>query len=451
MKKNIIVGGIIIVIVGLAGLFFYPKMFPSRLERKILYWTDSMIPGDRSDHPGKSPMGMERTPVYADETQPATTSSKKSEEKSYYTCPMHPSVRSDHPGACPVCGMNLVKQTAESELSMAEKRTLGQVTLSPTKQLLANVSTSIVIRKSLEKEIHAAGNITYAEPNLRQITARFSGRIEKLYIFAEGEKITKSQPVAEIYSPDAISAQNEYLLAKASGVAGQASEARQKLVLWGFTDSQIDELDKTGKVKSTVTIFSPISGIVLKKNIQQQQYITAGENLFDIADLSAVWLNADIYENEIQWVRTGQTIDATTDAYPGEHFTGKITFISSTIDPSARTIRIRADLPNGDNLLRQNMFVQATIRVKLPEFIVVPSSAVFVSGVKDYVWIQKDAGIFEPRIVTVGGRDGEFTQILEGLEDGDTVVTSGGYLLDSESQLQSTNSNSIGQSDTEMK
>ena len=149
MKKNIIISTLVILIVGMAGLYLYPKIFPSKPEREILYWTDAMLPGDRSDHPGKSPMGMERTPVYADETQPETANQKTTEEQSYYTCPMHPSVKSDHPGACPVCGMNLVKRTEQVEMSKEEHQAVGQVTISPTKQVLANVSTSTAMKMSL--------------------------------------------------------------------------------------------------------------------------------------------------------------------------------------------------------------------------------------------------------------------------------------------------------------
>jgi membrane fusion protein, copper/silver efflux system len=282
MKKNIIISVIVIVIIGMAGLYFYPKLFPSKPERKILYWTDSMIPGDRSDHPGKSPMGMERTPVYADEAQPETANQKISEEQSYYTCPMHPSVKSDHPGACPVCGMNLVKRTEQVEMPKEEHQSIGQVTISPTKQVLANVSTSTAMKISLEKEIRAVGKIAYAEQNFRQISTRFPGRIDKLYLTYEGQQVKKDDPVADVYSPEAISAQQEYLLSKQSNSAELLQQSKQKLILWGFSDSQVKELDESRVVKNSFTLHSPISGTMLKKNVQQQQYVSAGENLFDV-------------------------------------------------------------------------------------------------------------------------------------------------------------------------
>ncbi|MBI5021750.1 MAG: efflux RND transporter periplasmic adaptor subunit [Ignavibacteriales bacterium] len=436
MKKNIIISAIIIVIVGLAGLYFYPKLFPSKPERKILYWTDSMIPGDRSDHPGKSPMGMDRTPVYADESQPETANQKTSADESYYTCPMHPSVKSDHPGACPVCGMNLVKRTDQVELTKEEHQSLGQVTLSPTKQVLANVSTSTAMKMSLEKEIRAVGKIAYAEQNFRQISTRFPGRIDKLYLTYEGQQVKKDDPVADVYSPEAISAQQEYLLAKQSNSSELLQQSKQKLLLWGFTESQLNELDYLKIVRNTFTLHSPISGTVLKKNIQQQQYVSTGENLFDVADLSTVWMYADIYEYEIQGVKVGQIVEAKSDAYSDKTFTGKITFISPTVDPSSRTVRIRAEIANESADLRLDMFVNATVKVKLSESIVVPITAVLSTGAKQVVWVQKVAGVFEPRLVKIGGRSNEYVQIIEGINEGETIVSSGGYLIDSESQMQ---------------
>jgi Cu(I)/Ag(I) efflux system membrane fusion protein len=452
MKKNIIISAIAIIIIGLAGLYFYPKIFPSKPERKILYWTDAMLPGDRSDHPGKSPMGMERTPVYADEVQSESASETPPEAKSYYTCPMHPSVKSDHPGACPVCGMNLVKHTEQVEMSKEEHQLLGQLALSPTKQVLANVSTSIAQKMTLEKEIRAVGKIAYAEQNFRQISTRFPGRVEKLYLTYEGQQVNKNDPVADVYSPEAISAQQEYLLAKESKSEKLLQQSKQKLFLWGFTESQMKELDKSRAVKNTFTLHSPIGGTVLKKNVQQQQYVSAGENLFDVADLSTVWMYTDVYEYEIQGVKVGQTVEATSDAYPNKIFTGRITFISPTVDPSSRTIRIRAEMPNIDGKLKLDMFVNTTLKIKLSEAIVVPITAVLSTGTRQVVWVQKDAGIFEPRLVKVGERSNEYVQILDGINEGETIVTSGGYLIDSESQLEAaTGSKSSEHADMKMK
>jgi Cu(I)/Ag(I) efflux system membrane fusion protein len=394
---------------------------------------------------------MERTPVYADEAQSETTSQNASSEKSYYTCPMHPSVKSDKPGACPVCGMNLVKRTVQIEMSPAEYQALGQVTISPTKQVLANVSTSVAMKMSIEKEIRAVGKIAYAEQDFRQISTRFPGRIDKLYLTYEGQQVKKDDPVADVYSPEAISAQQEYLLTKQSNSSDFIQQSKEKLVLWGFTESQIKELDESRAVKNNFTLHSPISGTVLKKNVQQQQYVSAGENLFDVADLSTVWMYADIYEYEIHGVKVGQRVETTSDVYPGKIFTGRITFISPTVEPSSRTLWVRAEMPNSTAELKLNMFVNATIKIKLPESIVVPTTAVLSTGTRQVVWVQKDTNIFEPRLVKVGDRSNEYVQILDGINEGETIVTSGGYLIDSESQLEeATSSKSSGHAGMKM-
>jgi Cu(I)/Ag(I) efflux system membrane fusion protein len=375
---------------------------------------------------------------------------KKTEE--YYTCPMHPSVKSDRPGACPVCGMNLVKQTEQVEMSKGEHQSLGHVALSPTKQVLANVSTSSAMKMSLDKEIRAVGKIAYVEQNFKQISTRFPGRIEKLYLTYEGQQVKKDDPVADFYSPEAISAQQEYLLAKQSNSIEFIRQSEQKLVLWGFSESQVKELYESKTVKNTFTLHSPISGTVLKKNVEQQQYVSAGENLFDVASLSTVWMYAYVYEYEIQGVKVGQMVEATNEAYPEKKFAGRITFVSPTIDPSSRTVQIRADIPNTSGELKLGMFVNAVIKVKLPESIVVPITALLSTGTRQVVWVQKDVGIFEPRLVKIGERSNEYVQILDGINEGETIVTSGGYLIDSESQLEAaTGSKSSEHENMEMK
>ncbi len=302
-----IIGGVVIAAITLA---LYPRLFPAKPERLILYWTDPMLPGDRSDHPGKSSMGMERVPVYADAVLPPARDTAIL-TRSYYTCPMHPFIHKDAPGACPVCGMTLVKKSDGTEMSGEEKDHIVTVTISPSRQILANVATTVARRLPLRKEIHAVGKIGYAEPNIRHISMRYPARIERLYLTYTGMKVKKGDPVAEVYSPDAISAQKEYLLARnsfeevkdateiiSSGAKSLLDESREKLLRWGFTDTQISELDSTKKVRNTLTIYSPVGGTVLKKGVDPQRYVTAGEDIYDVADLSTVWLTIDIYEYE---------------------------------------------------------------------------------------------------------------------------------------------------------
>lgn len=449
MNKKYFFPIIAVVILGILGYALYPKFFPSQPGRKILYWTDPMLPGDKSDHPGKSPMGMERVPVYADSVIAESSTTAELAPGEYYTCPMHPQVHKDKPGACPICGMTLVKKAAARAMSESDVSGISTVSVSPSKQVLANVATSTAVKMALEKEIRAVGAIDYAEPNFKHISMRFPGRLDKLYLTYTGQAVRKGDPVAEVYSPEAISAQQEYLLAKDSydevkdqtdvisgGALTLLDQARQKLLRWDFTGKQIAELESTKVVAKTITIHSPISGTVLKKNVDPQYYAAAGENLYDVADLSTVWMYADVYEYELQHIKIGQAVEASTDTYPGRVFTGRVVFISPTIDPSSRTAKVRMEIPNPHLDLKVGMYVNALISVKFPETVVVPASAVLSTGSRQIVWVQKESGVFQPRAVTTGERTGDYVQILQGINEGDTIVTSGGYLIDSESQLE---------------
>lgn len=433
-------------VVAVAAIYFYPKFFASQKpERKILYWTDSMLPGDRSDRPGKSPMGMERTPVYAEEAQPESSSIAQEE---YYTCPMHLSVRKDKPGACPVCGMALVKKTAAKEMSDGDMTSLEAVRLSSTQRVMANVATTTAERRMLNKEINAVGAVEVAEPNFKHISSRFSGRLEKLYLNYTGQTVRAGDPVAEVYSPEAISAQQEFLLALQSQeisktatatIANTSTElleqAQQKLVLLGL-ERLIPELQQTRKAREIVTIYSPIRGTVLKKSVDPQHYTWVGEDMYDVADLSIVWMYLEVYEKDIRFVKISQPVRMTSEAYPNEIFTGKVTFIDPVINYETRTVRVRAEFANPAGKLRLGLYVKAQIMIPINEALVVPTSAVLTTGKRTVVWIEVQENMFEPREVVVGAQTEEYYEVLSGLQGGEKIVVTGGFLLDSESQLR---------------
>lgn len=435
-----------VAVLAVAAIYFYPKFFSSKnSERKILYWTDPMLPGDRSDRPGKSPMGMERTPVYADETQPESSSTTQEE---YYTCPMHPSVRSDKPGACPVCHMALVKKTAAKEMSDGDMAALEAVRLSSTQRVMANVATTTVERCMLNKEINAVGVVEVAEPNFKHISSRFPGRLEKLYLSYTGQQVKVGDPVAEVYSPEAISAQQEFLVAlqsqeiskTATGTLANTStemleQAQQKLVLLGL-ERLISELEQTRKAREIVTTYSPIRGTVLKKSVDPQHYTWVGQDMYDVADLSIVWMYLEVYEKDIRFVKIGQPVRMTSEAYPNEIFTGKVTFIDPTINNETRTVRVRAEFANPAGKLRLGLYVKAQIMMPINEALVIPTSAVLTTGKRTVVWIEVQENIFEPREVVVGAQTEEYFEVLSGLQGGEKIVVTGGFLLDSESQLQ---------------
>ncbi|MBI3587512.1 MAG: efflux RND transporter periplasmic adaptor subunit [Ignavibacteriales bacterium] len=375
------------------------------------------------------------------------THTEQTAAEEYYTCPMHPSVRSNKPGACPVCGMALVKKSSLQQTSGTALGGLNEVTLSPTQRVMANVSTIPVERKTLENTIQAVGVIDYAEPNYRHISMRFPGRLEKLYVNYTGQKVKQGDPVADVYSPEAISAQREYLLALESTEQGDTSQqnesteqiltqSKQKLLLWDFTEEQVAQLKKTRQILQTLTIHSPIAGTVLKKNVDLQHYAATGEDIFDIADLSTVWVYLDVYEKNMRAVKIGQQITISTEAYPNESFNGRVTFIDPVLNGETRTVRVRAEFPNPAGKLKPNMYVSAHIGIPTANTLVVPTSAVLMTGKRNVVWVEVKENTFEPREVVLGTTTDSFFEVLAGLHEGEKIAVTGGFLIDSESTLQ---------------
>ena len=385
--------------------------------------------------------------ISSDSVQQHQHDGEKAEE--YYTCPMHPSVRSDRPGACPVCGMALVKKSAMKEANAKDAESLKAVSLSPTQRVIANVSVVQAQHKQISRDIQAVGIVSYSEPNYKHISARFPGRLEKLYLSYTGQYVRKGDPVADVYSPEAISAQQEYLLALdsdeqskigdqsfASSASQLLDQSKHKLLQWGFTEKQIARLRETRKTNSLVTIYSQVSGTVVKKSVDPQHYTATGDDMFDVADLSSVWIYLDVYERDIRFVVPGQSVQVTIDAYPNEKFSGRVVFIDPVVNPETRTIRVRTEFANQHLKLKPNMYAKATIVVPKASAMVVPSTAILSTGKRTVVWVEVKENTFEPRDVVVGSASEGFTAILNGLGEGDHVVETGGFLLDSESELQ---------------
>lgn len=376
--------------------------------------------------------------------QQEQTSAEQTAVEEYYTCPMHPSVRSNKPGACPVCGMALVKKSTAEQTSETAVSGLEHVTLSPTQRVMANVSTISVERKTFATGIRAVGVIDYAEPNYRHISMRFPGRLEKLYVNYTGQKVKRGDPVADVYSPEAISAQQEYLLALESISSDQQNEgaeqilkqSKQKLLLWGFTEEQLAQIKKTKDIVQIVTIHSPIDGTVLKKNVDLQHYAATGEDIFDIADLSTVWVYLDVYEKNMRQIKIGQSVKIFTDAYPNESVNGRVTFIDPVLNGETRTVRVRAEFSNQAGKLKPNMYVSAHIGIPVSNTLVVPTSAVLMTGKRNVVWVEVKENTFEPRDVVLGATTDSFFEVLAGLSEGENIAVTGGFLIDSESTLQ---------------
>jgi Cu(I)/Ag(I) efflux system membrane fusion protein len=347
--------------------------------------------------------------------------------------------------------MALVKKSGRHEgMADVDPQSLEQVSLSPTQRVMANVATVAAERKTLRKEVTAVGVIDVAEPNYLHISMRFPGRLEKLYLGFTGQRVRKGDPVAEVYSPEAISAQQEYLLALESKeelhnvperVRLEAEEllrqAREKLIRWGFTEEQVEKLGETRQVHQTVTMLSQVSGTVLKKNVDPQHYAMTGEDIYDVVDLSTVWIYLDVYEQDVRFIKPGQDVHITTEAYPGESFVGRVTFIDPVLQADTRTIRVRTEFANPDGKLRPNMYVRAQVKIPLVNALVVPASAVMTTGKRNVVWVETNPDAFEPRDVVIGTTTETYAEILNGVHAGEHVAETGGFLIDSESALRS--------------
>jgi len=366
-----------------------------------------------------------------------------------YTCAMHPFIIKDKPGTCPICGMQLIKKVEGAQATAEEQKMLGHVSLSPTQAVMANVATVAVDFVPLAKEINATGIVQYDQAKQAKVTAWVAGRIDKLNVNTVGAYVSKGRAVAELYSPDLVAAQQEYLLARKSreqfqkssiqaisqGGEGLVASARQRLKLMGVRDEQIAGLEKAGQPNIKLPIYTPLSGIVIEKLVVEGQYVNMGDALFSIADLSNVWVEVEVYENEFSFVKMGQRVEIVSQSYPGRTFSGRVSFIYPFLDPKTRTVKVRVELGNPGLKLKPDMFVNALIKAPLGNTLAVPASAVMDTGKRQVVWVETQPGMFEPRDVQVGARSGDKVQIMSGLNRGDKIAVSGGYLIDSESQL----------------
>jgi Cu(I)/Ag(I) efflux system membrane fusion protein len=363
--------------------------------------------------------------------------------KEIYYCPMHPNVVSDKPGVCPICHMDLVKKSNSQEMN---EDLLNKIMLSNSKIVLANVKTMKVEFSPLEKEIKAYSYLDFAEPNRRKITARFSGRVEKLFVDKVGYNVKKGQPLFEIYSPDLIQAQNEFLIAlKNSSFASNSilsseytliKSARNKLLLMGLTDEQLHKLKTNNSIDYTIKFNSPFNGTVLEKKIQEGDYIREGDVLYEVVDFSTLWAIGEFYENDIWNLKVGDRIKLKIASKPDEIYSGYISYIYPLVDKTTRTVKVRAVVNNNSGRLKPNMYGEISIFKSFGKGIKVPSSAVLFKGERNIVWIKTGENTFEPKEVRLGEKIGDYYQIISGLKENDEIVVSGSFLLDSESELK---------------
>ena len=420
--------------------------------------------------------------------------------QTWWTCSMHPDIRQPKPGKCPICFMDLIP-IVPGPADIGPR----QISFSKEAIKLMEIETTPVERKFVTAEIRMVGKVDHDETRLKHITAWVPGRIDRLFVDFTGISVNKGDHMVELYSPQLISAQAELLQAvKAAGnIRSETSElvkrttlatleaAREKLRLLGLTAEQIEKIETSGKPVTHLTIYSPIGGIVIHKNATEGMYVQTGTPIYTVADLSRLWVKLDAYESDLPWIRYGQEAEFTTEAYPGEVFKGRISFIDPVLHDKTRTVKVRVNVDNSDGKLKPEMFVRAVVRAKVaqggtvmePELagswicpmhpsvikgqagscdicgmdlvtaesiyvkadtpkeppLVIPATAALITGTRAIVYVQvpdTDKPTYEGREIVLGPRAGDYYIVESGLSEGEIVVTSGNFKIDSELQIQ---------------
>lgn len=403
-----------------------------------------------------------------------------------YTCSMHPQIRQPNPGKCPICAMDLIPAASGKNNQQGER----EVSLSPHARALARIQTQVVERVVPEAEVRLLGRVMADESRVRSVTARFPARIERLYVNYTGVRVQEGDHLAQIYSPELLTAQAELLSGRRFDDARAMRGARDKLILWGLSEEAVAEVEARGEPSDRMDIDSPLGGFVTTKKVNDGDYVDTGTVMFQITDLSTVWVVLDAYEMDKPWLRFGQAVSFTAEAVPGKTFEGRVAFIAPVLDPVSRTFKVRVNVKNSDLMLRPGMFVTATVKARLaaggvvldpelkgkwispmhPEIVkdgpgpcdvcgmdlvpaedfgylvtetepplIVPATAVLRTGRRAVVYVElpdRDEPVYEGREIVLGPRAGDVYLVASGLEEGERVVVNGAFKLDSTLQLQ---------------
>lgn len=371
-----------------------------------------------------------------------------------WTCSMHPQIQLPEPGKCPICFMELIPIRRENE---GDKESIREITLSESARKLAGITTEEVQRLNVSVETRMVGKVDYDETRVRNITAWTGGRVDRMYVDYTGSRVKKGQPMVSIYSPELLTAQAELIQAvkaledlKNSNLdlvkdsAKRTEEAaREKLRLLGLTRGQIDRVANEGKPSDHITLYAPQGGVVIRKDVNEGQYVKTGMSIYSIADLTTLWVILEAYETDLPWIALGQQVEFQTEAYPGKIFKGKVVYIDPLVNEKTRTVRVRLEVGNKDGSLKPGMLVRATqqkdgkAKTAGESPLVIPASAPLITGKRAVVYVANPdkAGAFEGREIVLGPRAGNHYIVRSGLEEGEQVVTKGNFKIDSAVQI----------------
>lgn len=357
------------------------------------------------------------------------------EENVYYTCSMDPQVVEQKPGPCPICKMPLVR------VEIAADKKENEVKLSAEQIRLANIQTDTVWQQALGEEISLAATLRENQNRINSVTARLTGRIDRLFVRNVGEYVRAGQAVFELYSEELASAQQDYLLAlKSKNRYGStdldfsriADAARNKLLLWGMTEAQLQEIEQSGAPKNTVTFYSRYSGYVMESPPAEGSYVTEGSTVLKLADLRTLWAEAQLYVSDLPFLAQTREASVTLPYYPGRILSGKVSFVNPNLEAASKIILTRVEIPNPSGEYQPGMQAWITLKGKTRRTLAVPTNALIQESRGTTVWIKNANGGFEGRMVRIGIANEDYTEIVEGLQSGEIVVVSGAYLLNSE-------------------
>lgn len=362
-------------------------------------------------------------------------------DNTIYTCSMHPQIRESEPGACPICGMDLIP--IETESSDGDDVDPNALKMSASAAAMANIQTSVVTTQLPEKEVYLLGKVKPDEEHIYSQSAHFPGRIEKLYINFTGEKIKKGQKLASIYSPELVQAQKELFEALKDSAHNPAllRATRSKLKQWKLSDRQIKEIEKRGVVQNEMDIHSDYNGYVFKRFVSLGDHVMKGMSMFQVIDLSRVWVMFEAYETDLSWLKIGDKIDVDFQSIPGEIFKSKIAYIDPFINPETRITQVRVELKNPGTKLKPEMFANGVVKAKLKTdgpVMIVPRSSVLWTGKRAVVYIKvpdTDQPTFLYREIVLGEQLGDFYVVKSGLQEGEEIATNGVFRIDAAAQL----------------
>ena len=359
----------------------------------------------------------------------------------YFTCAMHPQVHLDHAGQCPICSMPLVPV-------LRAEQAAGMIRVDDQRRAQLGIATTRVVKAPLELELRAEGRLVVDETRLHDVTLKVGGYVDHLAVNATGQRVRKGDVLLTLYSPELYAAQQEYLIARqgrdAAHAAGDATRgdaliagAATKLRLWGMGDEQLRALAETNRPIERVPFRAPADGVVIEKAVIDGDAVTAGQRLFRIADLDQIWVEADVYEADVARIARGDTARVTLTYLPGRTFEGKVAFVYPYLDPTSRTGRVRIALANPQLELKPDMFATVMFKQRLDDRLQIPSTAVIYTGPRRVVFVDLGGGQLRPQDVTIGAHGKDVVEVLDGLHDGDVIVSSGNFLVAAESRIRS--------------